>query len=360
MRGILHVFPYAKVNKGANILIYGLGVIGREYISQILASEYCTIHYIIDNSCSENTYKNIPVVKLNEISKSDFKEIDLVVVAIGNVQVKDKIINELCNQGCAGDKIISDDKTADIDLKCMIDILGDLLDDDDEDLQNTLFDMNRFISKIPYAFTKTDKTNELSIIRKQFCTSNKENFLDTVRIIMLHQNLQKIMKNVSGSVAEVGVYRGDTAQLFADTCNEFDRQLFLFDTFEGFLDKDIVGIDSDQQIQFQDTSLQKVKEIVGETDNIHYIKGYFPDTITEEISNTKYCFVHIDCDLYNPIKEALHFFWERLNYGGMIVVHDYSSGWWPGATSAVDEFCLEHKMVPVLIPDLSGSVVLVK
>lgn len=44
----------------------------------------------------------------------------------------------------------------------------------------------------------------------------------------------------------------------------------------------------------------------------------------------------------------------------MIAVHDYSSGLWEGATRAVDEFCEKKNIPMVLIPDLSGTVVLIK
>jgi hypothetical protein len=46
--------------------------------------------------------------------------------------------------------------------------------------------------------------------------------------------------------------------------------------------------------------------------------------------------------------------------GGVIFVHDYSSGHWPGATRAVDEFCAHNGLVGVLLPDKSGSIVLCK
>jgi len=44
-------------------------------------------------------------------------------------------------------------------------------------------------------------------------------------------------KNILGSVAELGVYRGD----FAKNINKafLDRELYLFDTFEGFDERDI-------------------------------------------------------------------------------------------------------------------------
>lgn len=46
-------------------------------------------------------------------------------------------------------------------------------------------------------------------------------------------------KNINGNVAECGVFKGDSAKFI----NKFfpDRKLYLFDTFEGFDDKDIAA-----------------------------------------------------------------------------------------------------------------------
>jgi hypothetical protein len=46
--------------------------------------------------------------------------------------------------------------------------------------------------------------------------------------------------------------------------------------------------------------------------------------------------------------------------GGVIFVHDYSSGYWPGATRAVDEFCALNGVAGCLLPDLAGSYVLTR
>jgi hypothetical protein len=76
--------------------------------------------------------------------------------------------------------------------------------------------------------------------------------------------------------------------------------------------------------------------------------------------NDTYAFVSIDCDLYEPIAEGLKFFWPRMVLGGMIFVHDYSSGHWPGTTRAVDEFCARNGIAGSLLPDLAGSYVLTR
>lgn len=47
-----------------------------------------------------------------------------------------------------------------------------------------------------------------------------------------------------------------------------------------------------------------------------------------------------------------------MDVGGIIFVHDYNSGYWPGATRAVDEFCAKNNVTGCLLPDLAGTYIL--
>lgn len=38
-----------------------------------------------------------------------------------------------------------------------------------------------------------------------------------------------------------------------------------------------------------------------------------------------FCFVNIDVDLYQPTKDALEFFIQKLSKGGYIFIHDYNN-----------------------------------
>jgi hypothetical protein len=73
-----------------------------------------------------------------------------------------------------------------------------------------------------------------------------------------------------------------------------------------------------------------------------------------------YALVHIDCDLYQPMKAALAFFYPRMPKGGMMILHDYSSGLWEGAAQAIDEFCASSGEFLTLWPDKSGTAMIRK
>ncbi|HEG2599166.1 TPA: class I SAM-dependent methyltransferase [Campylobacter jejuni] len=148
-------------------------------------------------------------------------------------------------------------------------------------------------------------------------------------------------KNIIGAVAELGVFRGKTAR----EINRFfkDDTLYLFDTFEGFNEKDIIketGLAKQANINdFSNTSLDFVKKQMPYLDQCCFVKGYFPESVTQISQNEKFKFVNIDMDLYQPILEGLEYFYPRLVKNGVILIHDYFHPYYTGAKKAVDEFC---------------------
>jgi hypothetical protein len=162
-------------------------------------------------------------------------------------------------------------------------------------------------------------------------------------------------EELPGDIAEIGVYQGHTASLLAAAARRLHKNVFLFDTFEGFDRRDFVGVDANGQRHFSDTSLEAVRSLVGE-DRVTYVKGYFPATAAAIPDDAAFCLVHIDCDLYKPARSALEFFYERLCPGGFMLVHDYYSLCWPGIERAVDEFLASRPESPIPVPDSAGTV----
>ena len=185
--------------------------------------------------------------------------------------------------------------------------------------------------------------------------------LDFARIWSLVLNLKHTLSRCPGSVVEIGVYQGQSSAVLSFYAEKFERKVYLADTFEGFASAQFEeGMGEGKETAFKDTSLDAAREIVGDYSGIRWIVGTFPDSATEEMRADSYSFVSVDCDIYQPIIESLRFFWPRLNVGGMVFIHDYSSGHWPGASRAVDEFCEVTGVRGMLLPDLAGSYVLVR
>jgi hypothetical protein len=174
--------------------------------------------------------------------------------------------------------------------------------------------------------------------------------------------LQIIEENIEGDFAELGVWRGNTASVLAHIAAKNNRHVYLFDTYEGFNTNDIKGVDADKDVAFfRDTSMNLVKDVIGaDSQCCYFIKGYFPEPISESHKSIKYAVVNLDCDLYEPMKAGLTFFYPLMSKGGIFLLHDYSSRYWAGAKIAIDEFCKESGEFIILMPDKSGSAFLRK
>lgn len=189
----------------------------------------------------------------------------------------------------------------------------------------------------------------------------EKGFKDKIRFYSIWLQLKRIKEgDIEGAIAELGVYKGETAKLIHHMLP--DRHFYLFDSFSG-LPKQVIKEDCDgtvrpQTVKFDNTSPEEVLKYISGNDNLHIKEGVFPET-TEGIDEERYAFVHIDADLYQSTKDALEYFYPRLAQGGVIVVHDYNHDW-EGATKAVDQF---EKHIPeffVELPDMYGSVLLIK
>ena len=161
---------------------------------------------------------------------------------------------------------------------------------------------------------------EIAQLSEKWVTANiMNNAGDLSRLYALVLNIKQVIgDNVIGDMAELGVYRGNSAACLAHYARVYGRTVFLFDTFEGFDSRDLVGVDEPKTIEFADTSLDQVRDLVGDKD-VRFVQGRFPQSIPAELYASRFCLVHIDCDLYEPAKAGLEFFYPRLSPGGLVM-----------------------------------------
>lgn len=187
--------------------------------------------------------------------------------------------------------------------------------------------------------------------------------IDYVRVSTLELMAREINNNaVPGSVAELGVYKGD----FSIVINSFfpDRKLYLFDTFEGFTEVD-VAYDSVNELSnskighLGDSSVELVLQKLGNREQCIVKKGYFPES-ADGLENELFAFVSIDTDLYLPIYEGLKFFYPKLSKGGYILVHDYNHTTYTGVKKAVQDYCKERGINYTPVSDYFGSAIITK
>jgi O-methyltransferase len=161
-------------------------------------------------------------------------------------------------------------------------------------------------------------------------------------------------EGISGAMAEVGVYKGDTSRFLRRALP--DRTLYLFDTFEGFPESDLDQPDQ----RFQDTGQRYVARRIGTTDQVVFRQGYFPDTAIG-LEEERFAFVLLDLDLFAPMQAGLEFFYPRLERGGFLVLHDYHNPESDFAVSrAADAFFSERPEYLFALPDQWGSVLIRK
>jgi hypothetical protein len=185
---------------------------------------------------------------------------------------------------------------------------------------------------------------------------------DYCRMMSLRLAADRIVDHgVPGSIAELGVYRGELASILNRLFPE--RKLYLFDTFEGFSANDLVGGEEKNHSKaaagdFQDTNVDLVLSRMTYPDKVFVRKGYFPET-TDGLEDT-FAFVSLDVDLYKPTAAGLNYFYPRLSPGGYIFVHDYNNQRYRGVRTAVDEFATAAGAPVVPLPDLAGTAILTK
>jgi|SRR5215469_4423718 len=187
------------------------------------------------------------------------------------------------------------------------------------------------------------------------------NYFDYIRLSTLELLSFEIKKrNLKGNVAELGVYKGGFARLI----NKFfpERQLYLFDTFEGFDKRDVVREKSQDfssgEQDFSDTSIASVLKQMPFPGKCVPVKGFFPESV-KGIEDS-FVLVSLDADLYDPIYAGLNFFYPRLVHGGYILIHDFNNDNYKGSRKAVEQFCSEQNINFVPLSDSGGSAIITK
>ena len=231
-------------------------------------------------------------------------------------------------------------------------------------MASTFPEKNIYCSYFPDSQVDFNAHPEFSELVPRFINGNvNNNSGDIPRLWSFMLNCKQVLnESIPGDFAELGVYKGNTAAILAYYASRASRLVFLFDTFEGFRQADIKGVDAGQRLDgFKDTSIDFVKSVIGE-DSLacRFVPGHFPGTFDEQHRSRNYALVNLDCDLYEPMKAGLEIFYPLLSRGGILFLHDYSSMHWAGAKLAVDEFCRNTGEYVILMPDKSGSAFLRK
>jgi O-methyltransferase len=168
-------------------------------------------------------------------------------------------------------------------------------------------------------------------------------------------------RGIEGAVAELGVFQGEFAALI-NACFP-DRPLHLFDTFDGFDERDVAedahrAYSQARTGDYSQTSIARVLSVLPHPEKAVVHQGFFPESIPK--NDLRFAFVSIDVDLFAPTYAGLSYFHPRLSRGGSILIHDYNSTQYRGVKEGVRRYCDEHSLFLTPICDLHGSAVLLK
>ncbi len=144
---------------------------------------------------------------------------------------------------------------------------------------------------------------------------------------------------INGHITEFGTYRGFTARLLAEVMQQcqYSGHLYLFDSFEGLPDpegtidatsyegggegvwsKGAMGLEPGIEKHI----FASLAEVI-DSNHLHIIKGFFEDTLDQNLPERKVALIHIDCDLYTSAKLVLEILAKKdLLQDGCVVLFD--------------------------------------
>ena len=182
------------------------------------------------------------------------------------------------------------------------------------------------------------------------------------RVFSVLEAVRYVLKsNLRGSIVECGVWRGGimmAVALLLRTYERYDKDLYLFDSFDGMplpadVDTDFRGRKakaeflarkrSENSSNWCYASLPEVQANLESIDypksKIHFVAGIVENTVPK-LAPEEIAILRLDTDWYASTKHELIHLYPRLVKGGVLIIDDY--GHWQGARKAVDEYFEEN------------------
>lgn len=179
-----------------------------------------------------------------------------------------------------------------------------------------------------------------------------------------------------GAIVECGVWRGGSMMAIAKTLlrlGEADRDLYLYDTFEGMTAPTAVDASHDSASAAERfnamsgsgekwcyASEEEVRQNLFATgyprEKLHFVRGPVEETLSK-VAPDRVSLLRLDTDWYESTKAEFECLYPKLVEKGVLIIDDY--GHWKGARKATDEYFAAHGIVPFLMRvDYTSRVVL--
>jgi hypothetical protein len=274
--------------------------------------------YVVDQSYADLTFCGLPVVKPREFEARKTASDVVYVFAVSNGAVN-SILSYLTQIGCR--------------LGLNVVLYSDLFR---EDFRASVarqigWDLDDRLFQFATAYT----LNSSKPIHTTICGTWL--FLEVLRRIGAGP----------GQIAEVGAFEGGNAlcALQSPVWPE-DRVYYLFDSFEGF--PELSKRDPTAHKAGDYRTSKSYEEVLIPFDaykQAKFIRGFVPDTFAAVPPNERFSLVFYDCDLYQPALDTFEFFWNRMDSGSAMIVHDYfaETNGFTGVRDACSEFFREKE-----------------
>ena len=177
--------------------------------------------------------------------------------------------------------------------------------------------------------------------------------------------LSALREEVPGDFVETGIWRGGCGILMRgalEACQDRERKVWQFDSFEGLPKPDADSFPVDQNDEhwtfgsYLGVSLDQVKANFSRyellDDRTIFVKGWFRDTVPKAQLGP-ISVLRLDGDMYESTWLVLTHFYPRVSPGGFVIIDDY--GAIPACKAAIDDYRRQEGITsPVNTVDWTG------
>lgn len=186
---------------------------------------------------------------------------------------------------------------------------------------------------------------------------------------LAYYELFRMIKDKPGWIVECGIYRGfsffSLGKFLEIFCmGDKTRKLLGFDNFQGFTalhekdgapDPKVTRTEGGTNPQAFREEFQKLLELNNAdcfapwAERMLVVEGDARETIPAycaENPGLRISMLHIDIDIYEPVKVAISHLYPKVIPGGLVVLDEYAHKDWPGESTAVEEYFKESGIPP--------------
>lgn len=189
---------------------------------------------------------------------------------------------------------------------------------------------------------------------------------------LAYYELFKMIQDVPGWIVECGIYRGfsffSLGKFLEIFCmGDKTRKILGFDSFQGFTSLHPKDGEPDPEVtrheggtnpsSFEEEFMELLKCANADcfapwAERMMVVKGDARVTIPdycEKHPGLRLSMLHIDIDIYEPVKIALENLYPRVLPGGIVVLDEFAHQDWPGESAALEDYFKENSLpVPEL------------